>query len=308
MSEPVKLGLVGCGRLAELGYVPAAKLSGEVRFVAFADPDPERRELLAGGEAAAFEDAERLLEAGGVDALVIASPPTEHERAAIAAAAAGVPTLVEKPPAPDYAGAVRMSALDPSPYVGFNRRFSLGRGLERTMPHGGTAQLVIHYRRFSWAPVAVRDPALIDLAPHLIDLAFGIGIGEVQGVSASSQRPERVRIEVEGSRGTALIDCACDRLHRERVVVRNDRGTVVAKRASGGLVRGLSERLRGGPHPLVASLAAQLGELAFAARGGSPATLATADEAAEVMRVVALAAASLARGGERVAGAEEVTR
>ena len=39
------------------------------------------------------------------------------------ATAAGVPVLVEKPPAPDLAGAADLVPLSPTPWLGFQRRF-----------------------------------------------------------------------------------------------------------------------------------------------------------------------------------------
>jgi len=47
-DAPLRLGLVGCGRLAELGYAPAAAAARGVEIVAVADPDRDRRGLLAG--------------------------------------------------------------------------------------------------------------------------------------------------------------------------------------------------------------------------------------------------------------------
>jgi predicted dehydrogenase len=296
----VRLGLAGCGRLAEVGYVPAARLVPEVELVAFADPDPERRELLAGESGRAYESVEALLYEEAVDGLIVASPPAAHEQAAQAAALAGVGCLVEKPPAPDAAGAERLAALEPAPYVGFNRRFSLGAGLVGALPAAGRIELELRYRRFSWAPLAVHDPALLDLAPHLVDLALRIGLGEPESVAARSPRPERVTIELRSRRGEAHLECACDRFHRERLVIRGVDGTVVARRAEGGLWRGALQRLRPGPHPLVSSLAAQLRAFASGLRGEGRGELATASEGAQVMRVIAAAAASLALAGEPV--------
>ena len=41
---PVRIGLVGCGRLAELGYIPALARVHGAQLVAVADPDPIRRD------------------------------------------------------------------------------------------------------------------------------------------------------------------------------------------------------------------------------------------------------------------------
>jgi len=293
------VGLVGCGRLAEAGYLPAFAACGDAELVAVADPDPVRREIVAGA-LPAFSSLEELIVEASPEALLVASPPAMHEQGARAAAEAGIPALLEKPPAPDLAGAARIAELEPAPWLGFNRRFSLGSELRGAMPRGGRLELELRYRRFSWAAVTVRDPALIDLAPHLVDLALFAGLGEPALVSARSRRADHVELRLESEAGEATIGCACDRPHRERATVRGPDGEVVAEAKIGGLVRGARERLGPGPHPLVASLEAQLHEFARAARTGGAPTLATAADGVSAMRVIAAAAASLARGGAPV--------
>jgi predicted dehydrogenase len=296
----VRIGLVGCGRLAEAGYLPAIALAEDCELAAVADPDRDRREIVA-GSLPAFSSAESLIAAGGIDAVVIASPPTAHRQAAERAADAGLPALVEKPPAPDHDGAARLAELDPAPWIGFNRRYTLGAGLAGVLSAGGTLEMELRYRRFSWAPVSVRDPALLDLAPHLIDLALRSGLGSPVEVSARSSRPERVELNLALERGRATIRCACDRFHRERLRARGPDGTIVHEFRSPGLVSGLAARAGGGPHPLVRSLADQLADFAKAVRSGEPSHLATANDGARVMAVVAAAATSLAREDQPVA-------
>jgi len=301
MMRSAAIGLIGAGRLAEAGYLPAARLTRRVRIAGIADPDADRRALLGAGEVSTYSSAEALLAAGGLDGVVIASPPATHEPIATLAAAAGLRALVEKPPAPDLAGADRLVTLEPAPRIGFNRRFSLGRGLADAVPDSGSIDLEIRYRRFSWSPVMVRDPALLDLAPHLVDLALRAGIGRVRSVTATSVRPERVSIAIQGTSADARIGCATDRAHRERVVVRDGDGRVLARHREGGLVRGALTRLRPGPHPLAGSLALQLEEFAAACAGEAAPNLATAADGAAAMAVIAAAAESLANGGQPAA-------
>ena len=136
-APPLRIGLVGCGRLAELGYVPAFSRAEEVVLAAVADPVAGRRDRIAGMAAArgvrptSHAGAGELLAASDVEALVIASPPVEHLRQAQLAAGAGLPTLVEKPPALAGAGAEQLAALRPAPWIGFNRRFQHGGGHAR---------------------------------------------------------------------------------------------------------------------------------------------------------------------------------
>jgi predicted dehydrogenase len=50
MRRPLRLGLAGCGRLAERGYLPALALRDDVELVAVVDVDPARCRALSPGE------------------------------------------------------------------------------------------------------------------------------------------------------------------------------------------------------------------------------------------------------------------
>src|SRR5438128_7459938 len=98
MRPTVRVGLVGCGRIAERGYLPALKRTRGVSLAAVADPVIERCHALAPG-VASYRDPAALVRAGGIDALVVASPPAKHVDHARLGAEAGLAVLVEKPPA-----------------------------------------------------------------------------------------------------------------------------------------------------------------------------------------------------------------
>ncbi len=293
-AAPLRLGLIGCGRLAELGYAPAvAGLSG-VRVAAVADPEPARCDRVvglltrAGPPPVAHTSAGELLAGGGIDAVVIASPPAEHGWQAELASRAGVAALVEKPPAPTGSGAARLAALAPPPWVGFNRRFLHAPRLLAAIPDEGPLELELElrYRRDSWRPVSVADDAASDLAPHLVDLALLLtGFGPAS-VRAARLSPERAELELDTGRGPATIRCATDRAHSELVAVRARDGTSVARSRAGGPLAALTGRIPGREHPLVASLRAQLAAFAAAAHGGDPGALATAAEGARVMELI----------------------
>lgn len=294
-SSPLRLGLIGCGRLAELGYLPALSRATAFTLAAVADPDRLRRDQIAasarGRPPARFETAGELLADGRVDAVVIASPPDEHLWQAELAARAGIAALVEKPPAPAFAGAERLAALRPAPWIGFNRRFSHGERVRAGVPANGPLELELglSYRRRSWRPVAVADDVFTDLVPHLVDLALWLSGSTEARVVAASVAGSRARLELETERGRARISCATDRPHRERVIARSERGTVLASSSEGGAVAGFTGRLPGRIHPLVESLAAQLTAFAAAVRGEASGPLAGAEDGARVMRVLDVA-------------------
>lgn len=292
--RPLRLGLVGCGRLAELGYVPAVAGLADVDLIAVADPEPRRREriarLVAGGAPPprAHRTAAELLAERRVEAVVLASPPGEHVRQAELASRAGIACLVEKPPALGHAGAERIAALDPPPWIGFNRRFQHGARVLGSIPADGglELELELRYRRASWGAVAVDDDAVLDLGPHLVDLALMLCGSAAVRLRSAALTPRRAIIELEWERGRARLSCATDRPHSERVVARDERGRVLARSTAGGPLAALAGRLPGRVHPLVASLREQVAAFAVALGGGDPGLLATAAEGARVMRLI----------------------
>lgn len=304
-GDPVALGLVGCGKLAEAGYLPALAAAG-VRLVAVADPDPDRRDL-AGRTVAGFPNAAALLDevATEVDGLILASPAATHVADAALAAEAGVVVLVEKPPAVDAAGAAALAAIDPSPWVAFNRRFDPGvRAVREQVPADGSVELnlAIRYRRRSWGAHSVHDDALLDLGPHLVDLALWLGGGRPVEVSCTRAAADRATLELASPRGRSHLQAAADQPHRELIELRSDSGALLARRRAGGLPAAVLGRLlpRDRPHPLVVSLTAQVEAFAAAIRDDDPGPLGTAADGHAVMQVLDAARESAERGGHPV--------
>ena len=69
----MRVGLVGCGRIAERGYVPAFSRADGVELAAVVDLQSERCRTVAPG-VAAFADVSELVASGEVDAVVVATP------------------------------------------------------------------------------------------------------------------------------------------------------------------------------------------------------------------------------------------
>src|ERR1051325_657193 len=121
-QRELRIGVVGCGRLTELGYLPAfAQLSG-VKLAGVADVNQSRCRAIA-PEVPGHQTIDDLIERGGIDALVVSTPTPCHLPNAIAAANAGLPALIENPPGATLNEALLMNNLKPGPWIGFNRRF-----------------------------------------------------------------------------------------------------------------------------------------------------------------------------------------
>jgi predicted dehydrogenase len=312
MSEDdVSLLLIGGGRLAEAGYLPAlAEVSG-IGLVAVVEPDATRRDHIARaahaaglGTVSAASTLDEALDAREVHMAVVASPVGTHLAHATLLSERSIPTLVEKPPAPDAASTAQLAALDPAPWVGFNRRFDPGaaavRAIVPEVGDGFELHLQIHYLRRSWRAVAARDDALLDLGPHLVDWALWMTGGTVETVRCSVQTHERAQIEMDLDRGRVLIEAATDRPWREVVELRRRDGTVMARHHLGGPVAAISERARRRPRPspLVAGLSRQLVALARVATGRTlDPRLATAQEGLAAMAVLDAARTSGSQGG-----------
>jgi len=261
----MRLGIAGCGRIAERGYVPAALAAEGVTIAGFADPDAARLrqchdlwERSGGDEAVAVGSVEELL-ATPLDLLVVAVPAAHHLTVAEQAAATDVPSLVEKPPALDLAEAETLAALDPAPFIAFNRRFLQGVELRDAIPAEGWLELdlELRFRRDAWGAHQSRDEALLDAGIHLVDLACHLTDSAPIAVRQADITPERATLELELTRARARISCATDRSHHETIAIRDRSGKQLASSSWGGLGARLGSLL-GRPDPLALSLQRQL--------------------------------------------------
>ena len=307
MSAPagraeLRLGIVGCGRIVERGYIPAAGQAPGIEVTAVADPEPGRAQQVAAAcGAAAFASAEEMIAAGGVEALIVATPADRHANVAECAARAGLPALVEKPPAPDLAGAEVLAALDPRPALGFNRRFLQGLELAPRVPAQGWLELdlALSFRRGVWGAHENRDEALLDAGIHLIDLACFLTASPPIAVRSAAVEPERAAFELELGRGRARIRCATDQAYAERVAIRDRSGQLLAATRT-SRARAMLGRLRGGEDPMVASLRRQLESFAAWLRGEDATPLATGAAGIAALGVVEAARRSAALEGAEV--------
>jgi predicted dehydrogenase len=97
MEQPLKIGIIGCGQVAEShlrGYQ-----QNQILDFAFADVSPERAKAFAAKVtgASAFDSYTQLLEESGVQAISICTPPGIHREIAVAALNRGIHVLCEKP-------------------------------------------------------------------------------------------------------------------------------------------------------------------------------------------------------------------
>ncbi len=125
----IRIGVVGCGEVANFGHLPAIISNPQFQLVALFDPNEDRLTATAEkfGNPPSFRDVANFYRTG-LDAVVIASPAPTHRENVLLAAKQGVHVLCEKPISDDEDEAVEMAAVMAETgkifTIGFCYRFS----------------------------------------------------------------------------------------------------------------------------------------------------------------------------------------
>jgi myo-inositol 2-dehydrogenase / D-chiro-inositol 1-dehydrogenase len=91
-----RLGLIGAGRMGRT-HLRALSASAAVRIVAAAEPSDQARAAVARNGIAAYSDVAGMLQAGGLDGVLVATPSMLHLGLIAQLSDAGLPILCEKP-------------------------------------------------------------------------------------------------------------------------------------------------------------------------------------------------------------------
>ena len=209
MASPVGWGLVGFGWVARDYAAPALRISGHP-IIGIHDPDPRARATARSLDLPAFASLADLLAAPGLEAVYVATPNHLHRAGVEAAAAAGKAVLCEKPMAQHLTDAEAMAAAVRGADVLYGTAFDQRHhpahvAMRDTIASGAmgtvTAIRIVYAcwlgpdwgastRAENWRvdPARAGGGALMDLAPHGIDLVCHL-LGEpLVTVSALTQR------------------------------------------------------------------------------------------------------------------------
>lgn len=127
--RPLRLGVLGCGRVFERFHLPAILRTPDIQLVAACDADPARMSWAAEWTPSPtrFGSLSELLARSDVEALLVLTPPETHAEVALQALQAGLHVLVEKPMALTVHDGNRMTDAARRAgrrlQVGFTRRF-----------------------------------------------------------------------------------------------------------------------------------------------------------------------------------------
>jgi predicted dehydrogenase len=197
----LKVGLMGCGRIAQSVHLPVLTHLPDVELVGLAETDPERlekaRHLVP--KAVGFDHYKKLLEMKEVEAVIICLPNNLHAKAAIASLQQGKHVYLEKPLATSLEQARRVLEVWQSTQlvgmIGFNYRLNpLYRAIQQHLKTGSLGKLVGVRSIFSTTGRNLPDwlqtrktggGVLLNLASHHTDLIRFFFGQEVREVSAS---------------------------------------------------------------------------------------------------------------------------
>ena len=209
MAEPVRWGIAGFGWVARDFTLPAMLAAGD-RLAAVCDPDPEARAQAASLGAAAYATVDELAADPAVEAVYVATPNHLHRPMVEALARGGKAILCEKPLAhtlDDAAAMIAASERSDALYgTAFDQRHHPAHVTIRDAVRAGrlgtvTAVRIVYacWLGSDWAAGSGRDNwrvdaakagggALMDLAPHGLDLAGFLLDEPLVAVAAMTQR------------------------------------------------------------------------------------------------------------------------
>lgn len=191
MSEPVRVGIVGCGYWGPNLVRNFQSLEG-CRVAAIADLNPERVAALAARHpgVACVQDYRRVLDDGGVDAVAVATNLSSHARVVADALGAGKHVLVEKPMTDDPRSARELVALAASRgrvlMTGHTFLYNLAVAeVRRRVAEGELGRvLYLHTERTNLGPIRRDTNVIWDLASHDVSVFIHL-LGEVPGTVAA---------------------------------------------------------------------------------------------------------------------------
>lgn len=145
------IGIIGCGRIAQVRHIPEYADHRDARLDAFYDLNPERARELAGTYGGrVYETYEELLEDEKIDAVSICVPNEFHAKISIAALKAGKDVLCEKPMAVTLEECRQMAEAAEKTgqclMIGQNQRLAKGHALARKLIERGDIGKVITFK------------------------------------------------------------------------------------------------------------------------------------------------------------------
>jgi len=292
---PVRIAMVGCGAIAELGHLPGAAVAPDVEVTVLIDRDEARARAMADRFGIAHVETDIARAADHAEAAIVALPPHLHRPAAETLFAAGLHVLMEKPLATSVADSDAMIAAaakaDRVLAVAMMRRFARSARYLKALIASDMLGPIRRYHAASGAADAwpSRSPftfdaaqagggALISNGCHDVDLMLWL-LGPIDTFAFRSDSDARMEgncvLECRMRSGAeAIIEVSRTCTLSNEIRIEGERGVVIAPlmgEAITLLPHGASADLLPdvAPPPLqyAETMAAQLADFAAAVRG-----------------------------------------
>lgn len=219
MSRKVRVGIIGCGAIAERLHVPDYAVCAEAELVAFCDIKRDKAQALAdrfAPGAKVYTDYRDLLRDGDCEAVSVCLPNNLHAPVSIHAAQTGHHVLVEKPMATSDAEAQKM--IDAAKKAGVQllvdqcqRRYAPYRKAKEVLDSGVLGKILYISAMFGhsgpevWSPTGkwffdkkqARFGAMADLGVHKADMIRYLTGKEISEIAAFYTRLEKPKATVE---------------------------------------------------------------------------------------------------------------
>lgn len=111
MTDSLRVGMIGCGRIAQAAHLPALEKTDRLTLVTVFDPSEILSSRVAARYGVSSAPSLEALLADDIDAVVIATPDRFHHSLGLAALKAGKHVLIEKPLAANEAEAIELAAV-----------------------------------------------------------------------------------------------------------------------------------------------------------------------------------------------------
>lgn len=331
---PLRLGVIGCGRVFERFHLSAIDRTPGVRLVAACDPEPARLSWAEGRmpRPVLFTSPADLLSSSLTDAILVLTPPPSHADLTVRALEAGIAVMVEKPMALSLDEGSRMAEAAVRAgrrvQVGLTRRFREPyRRLRAALDAADRRDLrTVHFELAfptgGWqahttflGDESLGGGVMDDVASHQVDLLCWLFGGGPDAVRATNGTPSgQLRAEFRFRELTAVCTAAHGPYAERLTIALADgrlleatgsrMGTTGAKFPAWARQRALlldrvalaRARLGQGPSVTQDSFARQLADFVHAVRGGTSVG-ASADDGLRVLRVLEACRESERDGG-----------
>jgi len=219
MPKKMRVGMIGCGMIAQILHVPDYAFVPEAEIAALCDIVPQKAHALAkkwAPDAAVYKDYKKMLREAHLDAVTVALPNNLHCQVTVDALKAGCHVNVEKPMAASSAEAQRMvdAAKKAGKLLNVNQCQRLYPAIikAKEVITSGLMGRILHVTAMfghrgpeHWSPTGkwffkkkqARFGAMADLGVHVADKVRYLTGKEVAEIGAFAERLEKKHSDVE---------------------------------------------------------------------------------------------------------------